>query len=50
VVIKAITKWELSAENELAWCSAMLNTDRMGCFALKPLEALGHHVQAAKAQ
>ena len=35
---------------KLAWCSAMLNTDRMGFIARKPLEALGHHVQAAKAQ
>ena len=50
MVIKAITKWDLPAEKELAWCSAMLNTDRMGIIALKPLEALGHHVQAAKAQ
>ena len=50
MVIKAITKWDLPAEEVLAWCSAMLDTDRMGFIARKPLEALGHHVQAAKAQ
>jgi hypothetical protein len=49
-VIKAITKWDLPAEEVLAWCSAMLDTDRMGFIARKPLEALRHHVQAAKAQ
>jgi hypothetical protein len=50
VVIKAITKWDLPAEEVLAWCSAMLDTDRTGFIARKPLEALRHHVQAAKAQ
>jgi hypothetical protein len=50
VVIKAITKWDLPAEEVLAWCSAMPDTDRMGFIARKSLEALRHHAQAAKAQ
>ena len=50
VVIKAITNSDLPAEEVLAWCSAILDTDRMGFIARKPLEALRHHVQAAKAQ
>ena len=46
VVIEAVTKSDFPAEEVLAWCSAMLNTDRMGIIALRPLEALGHHVRA----
>jgi hypothetical protein len=50
VVIEAITKCDLPADEVLAWCSAMLATDRMGFISRKPLEALRHQVQAAKAQ
>ena len=50
VVIMSIPRWDLPAEEVLAWCSAMHDTDRMGFFARKPLEALRYRVQAAKAQ
>jgi hypothetical protein len=40
----------LPAEEVLAWCSAMPDTDLLGFIARRPLEALRHHVQAAKAQ
>jgi len=49
-VIDAAAECSLPAEEVLAWCSAMLDTDRMGFIARKPLEAVRHHVQAAKAQ
>ncbi len=42
VVIKAITKWDLPAEEVLAWCSAMLDTERMGFIARKPLVGATH--------
>jgi hypothetical protein len=50
VVIEAVTKCDLPADEVLAWCSAMLDTDRVGFIARKSLEALRHHVQAAKPQ
>ena len=50
VVIEAVATCDLPAEEVLAWCSAMLETDRMGFIARKPLEALRRRVEAAKAQ
>jgi hypothetical protein len=50
VMIEAVTKCDLPAEDLLAWCAAMLDTDRVGFIARKPLEALRRRVQAAKAQ
>jgi hypothetical protein len=50
VVIEAVTKCDLPADEVLAWCTAMLDTDRVGFIARKPLETLRHHVQAAKPQ
>src|SRR5512142_2594878 len=50
VVIEAVTTCDLPADEVLAWCSAMLATDHMGFISRKPLEALRHQVQAAKAQ
>jgi hypothetical protein len=49
VVIEAVTTFSLPAEEALAWCSVMLDADRVGFIARKPLEALRGHVQAAKA-
>jgi hypothetical protein len=50
VVIEAIPKCDLPAEEVKAWCSAMLDADRVGFIARKPLEALLRRVQATKAQ
>jgi hypothetical protein len=50
VVIEALTKGDVPAEEVLAWGSAMLATERRGFIARKPLEALRHQVQAAKTQ
>jgi uncharacterized Zn finger protein len=49
VVIEAVTTCNLPAEEALAWCSAMLDADRVGFIARKPLEVLRGRVQAAKA-
>jgi hypothetical protein len=49
VVIEAVTTSDLPAEEALAWCSAMLDADRMGFIAREPLEALRGRVEAAKA-
>jgi hypothetical protein len=49
IVIEAVTKSDLPAEEAFAWCSAMLDADRMGFIARKTLEALRGRVQAAKA-
>ena len=50
VVIEALTKCDLPADEVIAWCSAMLETDRMGFIARGPLEALHRRVEAAEAQ
>ena len=49
VVIAAMTTSDLPAEEALAWCSAMLDADRMGFIARKTLEALRGRVEAAEA-
>ena len=49
VVIAAVTTCDFPAEEVLAWCSAMLDADRVGFIARKPLEVLRGRVQAAKA-
>jgi hypothetical protein len=50
VVIEAVTTCDLPAEEAVAWCSAMLDADRTGFIARKPLEALRGRVQAARAK
>jgi hypothetical protein len=50
VVIEAISKCDLPAEEVKAWCSAMLDADRVGFIARKPLESLRRRVQATKAR
>ena len=50
VVIEAIPKCDLPAEEVKAWCAAMLDADRVGFIARKPLEALRRRVQATKAR
>jgi hypothetical protein len=49
VVIEAVTRSDMPAEDVLAWCSAMLETDRVGFIAREPLEELHRRVQTAKA-
>src|SRR5437660_7365973 len=40
VVLKALEKVDLPAAEISAWCRAMLENDRVGCIARKPLESL----------
>ena len=50
VVIEAIPKCDLPAEEVKAWCSAMLDADRVGFSARKPLEALRRRIRGTKPQ
>jgi len=50
VVIGAIPKCDLPAEEVKAWCSAMLEADRVGFIAREPLEALLRRNQETKPQ
>jgi hypothetical protein len=50
VVIEAVTKSDLAADEVLAWCSALRTADRMGFIARGPLEALHRGLEAARAQ
>jgi len=47
VVLKALEKCDLPAEEVIAWCTAMLDNDRVGFIAREPLQALRAHAQAA---
>jgi hypothetical protein len=47
VVLKALEKCDLPANEVVAWCSAMLDSDRVGFIARQPLQALRTHAQAA---
>jgi uncharacterized Zn finger protein len=47
VVPKALEKCDLPANEVIAWCSAMLDNDRVGFIAREPLQALQKHAQAA---
>jgi hypothetical protein len=49
VVIKAVSVSDLPSGEALAWCSAMLDADRVAFIARKPLEALRGRLQAADA-
>jgi hypothetical protein len=46
VVLKALAKSDLPAAEVVAWCSAMLQNDRVGFIARQPLQALRTHAQA----
>lgn len=50
VVLRALAKCELPAAEVIAWCSAMLDTDRVGFIARGPLQALRNRAQAAAGQ
>jgi uncharacterized Zn finger protein len=50
VVLKALEKCDLAAAEIITWCSAMLDTDRVGVIARKPFQSLRTHLQAAAAR
>jgi hypothetical protein len=47
VVLKALEKCDLPAKEVVAWCSAMLDTDRVGFIARELLQALRTRAQVA---
>jgi hypothetical protein len=47
VVIKALQQSELPAQEVIAWCRAMQNSDRVGCIAEKELQLLRQQFQAS---
>src|SRR5437763_1906585 len=47
VVLQALKKWDLPTEEIAAWCSAMLESDRVGFIAQEPLQSLRKRFQAA---
>jgi hypothetical protein len=50
VVLKALEKSDLPAAEVIAWCSAMLEKDRMGFIAREPLESLRKRFQKTAAR
>ena len=50
VVLEAIRKCDLPAAEVIAWCSAMLDSDRVGFIAREPLQSLRNHVQRTAAR
>ena len=50
VVLKALEKSDLPAAEVIAWCSAMLENDRVGFIAREPLESLRKRFQKAAAR
>ncbi|HYT91002.1 MAG TPA: hypothetical protein VEL76_19985 [Gemmataceae bacterium] len=46
VVLKALAKCDLPAAEVIAWCTAMLDTDRVGFIAREPLQSLRSRAQA----
>jgi hypothetical protein len=50
VVLGALRKCDLPAAEVIAWCSAMLENDRVGFIAREPLEALRKHRQRTAAR
>jgi uncharacterized Zn finger protein len=45
VVVKALRTCDLPAAEMIAWCSAMLEKDRVGFLAREPLQSLRNHYQ-----
>jgi hypothetical protein len=50
VVLKLLEKCDLPAAEIIAWCSAMLENDRVGFIAREPLQSLRKRLQAAAAR
>ena len=50
VVLEALRKCDLPAAEVIAWCSAMLENDRVGFIAREPLQSLRNHFQTTAAR
>jgi hypothetical protein len=50
VVLDALKKCDLPAAEVIAWCSGMLESDRVGFIAREPLQSLRDHCQTAAAR
>jgi hypothetical protein len=50
VVLDVLKKCDLPAAEVIAWCSGMLESDRVGFIAREPLESLRKHFQAIAAR
>jgi uncharacterized Zn finger protein len=50
VVLEALRKSDLPAAEVIAWCSAMLENDRIGFIAREPLQSLRNHCQTTAAR
>jgi hypothetical protein len=50
VVIEAIRKSDLPATEVIAWCSTMLENDRIGFIAREPIQSLRNHFQTTAAR
>jgi uncharacterized Zn finger protein len=50
VVLQALTKCDLPAAEVIAWCSAMLDSDRIGFISREPLQSLRDRFQARRAR
>src|SRR3954468_20155677 len=50
VVLEALRKCDLPAAEVIAWCSAMLESDRVGFIAREPLQSLRKRFQATAAR
>ena len=49
VVIEALRKCDLTAAEVIGWCSAMIESDRVGFIAREPLQSLRNHFQTTAA-
>jgi hypothetical protein len=50
VVLKALRKCDLPSAEVIAWCTAMLDADRVGFIASEPLQSLRNHFQTKAAR
>jgi hypothetical protein len=50
VVIDALMKCDLPADEGSIWCSAMLDNDRVGFIAREPLQSLRNHLRTTAAR
>jgi len=50
VVLEALRKCDLPAAEVIAWCSGMIENDRVGFIGREPLQSLRDHVQRTAAQ
>jgi uncharacterized Zn finger protein len=50
VVLETLTKCDLPADEVIAWCSAMLDNDRVSFIAREPLQSLRNHFRTTAAR